>query len=141
MNNDTLAAKPFAFAVLLATAMAVIGNVILTVLGRVVSAPPDTFGPYMYSSVIGLTVGGILAGAVVYWLMRRFYGNRAKADRHFFILAIVVLIASFYPDVALPWSTDADQVGWTYGIMANLMLMHVVAAAPVLYYFPRTKSA
>lgn len=113
-------------------------NVLLALAGKVMSAPPDTFGPYMTSSILGLTVGGVIAAAVVYIAMRRLYDDRNKADRHFIWLSVVVLMLSFIPDIAMPWSTDPDQVGWTYGIIGNLMLMHVVAAAPVMYFFPRT---
>jgi hypothetical protein len=89
----------------------------------------------MYSSVIGLTLGGVVAAAVVYYLMRRYIPDTAKANRWFLSLSWVVLIVSFYPDVAIQWSTDADQVGWSYGIIANLMLMHVLAGGLVMYYF------
>jgi hypothetical protein len=121
---------------LVAIATAVI-NSALAYAGKLISMPPDTFGPYMYSSVIGLTIGGVVAAAVVYLAIRYFVADAAKANRYFVILSWVALIVSFYPDIAMPWSTDADQIGWTYGIILNLMLMHVVAALPVIYYFPR----
>lgn len=136
--HTPLAFGAFVKTVIKVLIIALVGNVVLNYLGKLISNPPDTFGPYMYSNVIGLTVAGIIAAAVVYALMRRFIADTAKANKQFFILSIVVLIVSFYPDIALPWSTDPDQVGWTYGIMANLMLMHVVAAVPVLYYFKRS---
>lgn len=135
--NTPIAAGPFIKTVALIAIGTSVANALLAYLGKVVSMPPDTFGPYMYSSVVGLTVGGVVAAAVVYAVFRRVF-DRAKADRYFIIVSIVVLIASFYPDVAMPWSTDLDQVGWTYGIIANLMLMHVVAAVPVMYYFTRS---
>lgn len=129
--------KTFLKVVAKVTVLSVIGNVILTLAGRAISMPPETFAPYTYPPVIGLTVVGILAGAVVYYAMRKKYTDTAKANRHFMILSAIVLLASFYPDLALPWSTDADEVGWTFGIMANLMLMHVVTGGLVMYYFTR----
>lgn len=136
--NDTIISGAFIKTVALIVVGASVVNVILAVAGKILSSPPDTFGPYMYSSVIGLTVGGVVAAAAVYAAMRYFYTDAAKADRHFIILSVVVLIASFYPDIVMPWSSDPDQVGWTYGIIVNLMLMHVVAAWPVIRYFPKT---
>lgn len=137
--NTSLSVQGLSKTVGFVAVLSIIGNAILTAAGRAVSAPPDTFGPYMYSSVIGLTLAGVIAAGVVYLLMCRYYTDTTKANRYFFWLSIFVLVASFYPDVAMPWSTDADQVGWTYGIMANLMLMHVLAAGLVLYYFPKAR--
>jgi uncharacterized membrane protein len=131
MINITRFAKTTGFVVILAC----IGNVVLTYLGRMLSMPPETFGPYMYSSVIGLTLGGVVAAAVVYYLVRRHIPDTVRANRYFLWLSWVVLIVSFYPDVAIQWSTDADQAGWSYGIIANLMLMHVLAGGLVMYYF------
>ena len=141
MNTNTLNYTSFIKTAVWVAAISCVGNILLTVAGKILSNPPETFGPYMYSSVIGLTLMGVVAAAIVYAAMRRYIADTAKANRWFIILSVVVLIASFYPDVALPWSTDADQVGWTYGIMANLMLMHVVAAVPVIYYFTRSSKA
>lgn len=114
-------------------------NVLLGIIGKAVSTPPDTFGPYMISSIISLTIAGVVAAGIVYAAMRRYVADTAMANRYFIWLSLVVLVVSFYPDVAMPWSTDADQVGWTYGIMANLMLMHVVAGGLVMYYFTKSE--
>lgn len=131
--------KIFSKVVAWVTLASVFGNMILAIVGRVVSMPPETFAPYMYSNVIGLTVGGVFAAAAVYYFMRRKYADAVRADRHFLILSIIVLFGSFYPDVVIPWETDPDDVGWTYGIIANLMLMHIVAGGLVMYYFTRKK--
>ena len=141
MNTNTLNYASFIKTVVWVAVVSVIGNALLTVAGKIISNPPETFGPYMYVRDIGLTRMGVVAAAIVYIVMRRYISDTAKANRWFTILSVIVLIASFYPDVALPWSTDADQVGWTYSIMANLMLMHVVAAVPVIYYFTRSSKA
>ena len=121
-------------------AIAEVANIALTALGKALSNPPETFGPYLYSSVIVLTAVGIIAAAIGYVVARYYYkSDAAKADRWFFIAGVVLLVVSFYPDIALPWSSDPDQVGWTYGIMANLMLMHVVVFIPIAYFYHRDR--
>ena len=87
--------------------------------------------------MIGLTVLGIVAAAVVYYVMRLKYTDAVKANKHFLIISWIVLILSFVPDILIPWMPDADLVGWTYVVIANLMLMHVVAGGLVMYYFTR----
>lgn len=118
---------------------ATIINALLGIIGKAVSNPPDTFGPYMASSIVGLTLLGVVGAGVVYAAMRWYFKDVAKTNRYFIWLSIILLVLSFYPDVAMPWSTDTDQVGWTYGIILNLMLMHVVAAVPVMYYFTKSE--
>lgn len=136
---STVLTKRFLTTVAFVAVVTSIVNELLALIGKAVSQPPATFGPYMATSVIGLTLVGVLAAAAVYVGMRYWWPNKAQADRYFIILSIVVLIVSFYPDIALPWSTDPDEIGWTYGIIVNLMLMHVVAALPVMYYFTRAE--
>ncbi|OHA78316.1 MAG: hypothetical protein A2V96_01050 [Candidatus Yonathbacteria bacterium RBG_16_43_6] len=119
------------------TVLSIIGNVILAILGRIASSTPDTFGPYMYGPVIGLTVAGVFAAAVVYYVMRLKYADAVKANKHFLIISWAVLVLSMVPDILIPWIPEADMVGWTYVVIANLMLMHVVAGGLVMYYFTR----
>ncbi len=138
MNGTSLKWGAFAKTVGWVAVLSVIGNAILTWIGWRVSNPPATFGPYSYSAVVWLTVLGVLAAAAVYAAMRMWYKKDvAVINRAFIIISVIALVASFIPDIMIPWSTDADQVGWTYGIIGNLMLMHVVAAVPVMYYFTR----
>lgn len=129
----------FAKTVTLVAVLSSVVNAGLAFVGWQVSRPPATFSPYDYTMVVGLTILGVLAAAVVYYAMRRVYQRApiTAINRRFILLSVAVLIVSFYPDLAMPWSTDADQVGWTYGIIGNLMLMHVVAAGFVLYYFTK----
>lgn len=110
-------------------------NAALAYIGKMLSMPPDTFGPYMYTSVAGLTIGGVIAAAIVYIIIRKMTPDVAKANKRFLVISIIALIVSFYPDIMLPYSPEPDDIGWTYGIIANLMLMHVVAAAFVMRLF------
>ncbi|HEX8993932.1 MAG TPA: hypothetical protein VF803_01625 [Candidatus Paceibacterota bacterium] len=135
---NTLRIGAFSKTVALVALLSVIGNVILTWIGWRVSNPPTTFGPYDYPTVAGLTVAGVIAAGVVYLVMRYWSkADVARINHNFIIISVIALLVSFIPDIMIPWSTDADQVGWTYGIIVNLMLMHVVAAGFVMYYFVR----
>lgn len=91
----------------------------------------------MYGPVIELTVLGVFAAAVVYYIMRLKYADALKANKHFLIISWIVLVLSFVPDILIPWIPEADMVGWTYVVIANLMLMHVVVEGLVMYYFTR----
>ena len=133
----TINYKTFTKIVVLVAVASTLINLVLTYVGRMISSPPTAFAPYMYSTVTMLTIVGVVGAGVVYLVMRKYFADVARANHLFLILSAIVLVVSFYPDVMLPYSTDSDQVGWTYGIMANLMLMHVVAGALVMYYFVR----
>lgn len=126
-------AKITGFVVIVSVAI----NIALLIIGRILSAPPETFGPYMYSTVIGLTVLGIIAAAGVYIGIRKLYPDIARANKYFIIISIITLLVSFYPDIMLPYSNEPDDVGWTYGIIANLMLMHIPPAVFVMFFFTR----
>lgn len=139
MKIGTLDAKALVIATLKVAVVASVLNAVLAYLGKIVSQPPATFGPYMYSAVVGLTALGAVAAAAGYVVAHYAIRSEHKANRYFVIASLVLLVVSFYPDLAIPWSTDPDQVGWTYGIIANLMLMHVVAAGLVIYYFIRVR--
>jgi hypothetical protein len=117
--------------------VATVINVLLGIIGKAVSAPPETFGPYMTSSIAFLTLVGTIGAGVVYAAMRAYFKDVAKTNHYFLWLSGILLVLSFYPDIALPWSPEPDDIGWTYGIIGNLMLMHVVAAGLVMYYFTR----
>lgn len=93
--------------------LSIIINLIFTAMGRAVSMPPETFGPYMYSTVATLTFVGIIAASIFYYSMRISIKDTAKVNKWFITLSVIVLIASFYPDVMLPYSPDTDDIGWT----------------------------
>ena len=135
MNTHAVQWKPFSVMVIKVALFSVIANVVLTYAGKVMSAPPSSFGPYMYSSVVWLTILGVICAALGYVAALWYFTEIRRAHRWYAICATIALLVSFYPDVAMPWSTDADQVGWTYGIIANLILMHIATYAIVLWYF------
>ncbi len=85
------------------------------------SVSPD-FPPFQ-GSVAPYTAGGLVLAGVVYAVLRRFVRN---ANRAYIRLAIVALVLSWIPDVALLF---INEPGATVPAVASLMVMHAVAAA------------
>ena len=77
-----------------------------------------TVGPY--------TAGGVVLAGIAYALVRRFFRD---ADRVYVRLAIVALVLSWVPDIAL---LVIDEPGATVAAVASLMVMHAVAATIVV---------
>ena len=86
---------------------------------------PLSIAPVLISSIMPLIIGGIL-----FYILERYTKNGYKI---FSIISIVFLLLSFInPFALIPGVTIA------YGIGLNLM--HVVAAASILYFIKRAKS-
>jgi hypothetical protein len=85
---------------------------------------PD-FPPFQ-GSVAPYTAGGVILAGVVYAVLRRFVRD---ADRVYVRLAIVALVLSFIPDIALLF---IDEPGASVPAVASLMVMHAVTAAIVV---------
>jgi hypothetical protein len=85
---------------------------------------PD-FEPFQ-GTVATYTAGGVLLASVVFAVLRRFVGD---ADRVYVRLAIIALVLSWIPDVALLVIHDP---GATVPAVASLMVMHTVTAALVV---------
>ena len=88
------------------------------------SVSPD-FPPFQ-GSVAPYTAGGLVLAGVVYAVLRQFVRD---ADRVYVRLAIVTLVLSWIPDVALLF---INEPGATVPAVASLMVMHTVAAAIVV---------
>jgi len=84
---------------------------------------PD-FEPFQ-GTVAPYTAGGVLLAGVVFAVLRRFVRD---ADRVYVRLAVVALVLSWIPDVALLVIHDP---GATVPAVASLMVMHAVTAAIV----------
>lgn len=81
----------------------------------------EPFEPISFSPVTLLTALGVLGAIVVYGALTR---RSATPDRTFVVIAAVVLVLSFVPDLALLSSDPAATVP----AVIVLMVMHVVAA-------------
>ncbi len=137
MTYSTLSFRSLVRRTFWTVVVACVCNSLLAFVGALLSRPPSTFAPYQYFNVIGLTSFAVVGAAVVYALVRRRIADTVRANRFFTYVTLVVLVFSLYPNLLLPWSTDPAMLGWTYGIMINLSLMHAATAALVLYYFTK----
>lgn len=115
--------------IVLATAVALViavpVNLAIEAFARQAFAVPPEFPPFQ-GTVAPYTAGGVILAGVVYAALRRFVRD---ADRVFVWVAIVTLVLSWIPDVALLF---INEPGATVPGVAALMVMHAVAAAIVV---------
>jgi hypothetical protein len=93
---------------------------------------PD-FPPFQ-GSVAPYTAGGIVLAGLVYGVLRHFVSD---ANRVYLRLAIVALVLSWIPDVALLF---INEPGATVPAVVSLMVMHAVAAVVVVTVLLRIAS-
>ena len=90
---------------------------------------PDTFGPLNTVPIILWSFIGAFGAIGVYALIRRF---SATPNRTFVIVAVIVLVLSFIPDLAIRGVTTGPFGGATAGAIATLMVMHVISFAIIV---------
>lgn len=124
--------------IVLATAIALIIAVPLDLaieaFARQAFAVSPDFPPFQ-GSVAPYTAGGIILAGVVYAVLRQFVRD---ADRVYVRLAIVALVLSWIPDVALLF---INEPGASVPAVASLIVMHAVAAAIVVTLLVRLAGA
>jgi hypothetical protein len=124
--------------IILATAIAVViavpVDLDIEAFARGAFAVSPAFPPFQ-GSVALYTAGGIVLAAVVYAVLRRFVRD---ADRVYVRLAVVTLVLSWIPDVALLF---INEPGVSVPAVASLMVMHAVAAAIVVTLLVRIAGA
>jgi len=114
--------------------------VIATVVALVIAVPVDLaieavarqafavspqFEPFQ-GTVAPYTAGGVILAGIAYAVVRRFFRD---AERVYVRLAIVALVLSWIPDLAL---LAINEPGATVPAVASLMVIHTVAAAIVI---------
>lgn len=115
--------------------LSVIANVILLMVVKPIAMTPGSFSPFQYSTVVELTILGVLAAGIVYLLLRKFFISKYK--KIFIWVSVVALILSFIPDILMPYSPDADNQGATLFVVLMLILMHILTAAIVVSMFTK----
>lgn len=105
----------------LAVALSIVANAAVLWIALAADIAPG-FSPLSWPPVLLLTIVGAAGGTVVYWLVAR---RSERPARQFTVIAAIVLVLSFIPDVVLlPGTPDATTAG-----IVVLMLMHVIVAA------------
>lgn len=115
---------PLARRGLVAVGLSAIVNAVVLAIVRALEIAPG-FRPFQWAPVLLLSIAGAAGAVVVYWLIER---RSARPDRTFSIVAGVVLVASFIPDVRL---LSVDENATTLAVLV-LMFMHVTIAAVCL---------
>ena len=115
--------------IVLATAIALIIAIPLDLaieaVARQAFAVSPQFEPFQ-GTVAPYTAGGVILAGSVYALLRRFVRDAARV---YVRLAIIALVLSWIPDVALLF---INEPGATLPAAASLMTMHAVTAAVVV---------
>ena len=124
--------------VVLATAIALVVAIPLDLaieaLARQAFAVSPDFPPFQ-GSVAPYTAGGVILAGAAFAVVQRFVRD---ADRVYIRPAIVALVLSWIPDLALLF---INEPGATVPAVASLMLMHAVAAALVVTLLVRIAGA
>ena len=113
------------FATAIALVIAVPLDLAIEAFARQAFAVSPDFPPFQ-GTVAPYTAGGLVLAGIAYAVVRRFFRD---ADRVYIRLAIVALVLSWIPDVALLF---INEPGATVAAVASLMVMHAVAAAIVV---------
>ena len=113
----------------LTAAVAAVANLALYFIADALGAFPDTVhrpnGQALGSGpVIGVTIMGVVAAAIVFAVLGRF---SARPIRLFRIIALVALVLSFAPAFGIA-GAGAAYIG-------SLLLMHVIAALAAVGFF------
>ena len=104
----------------LAVTLSVLGNVALVFGAGALDIAPE-FGALTVPPVAVLSAAGAAGATVVYWLLSRYVTD---PDRTFVRVAVVVLVLSFVPDLAL---LAVDPAATPLAVVV-LMVMHAVVA-------------
>jgi Family of unknown function (DUF6069) len=107
----------------LAVISSVAANVLFAVAAVAIFRVPPEFQPLTVGAIATFTALGVIGAVVVFALVARFSGRPISLFRR---IALIVLLVSLLPDLALPLS---GEPGVTPLTVALLMLTHVIAAA------------
>ena len=124
--------------IVLATAIALViavpVDLTIEALARQAFAVSPQFEPFQ-GTVAPYTAGGVILAGIAYAVVRHFFRG---PDRVYVRLAIVTLVLSWIPDIAL---LVINEPGATVPAVASLMVIHAVAAAIVVTSLLRIASS
>lgn len=128
---DRVSLKRLLWAGPLAIAAAIVANGLLRTLALAVLDIPADFMPLQTPAFVGLTFIGLLGAVITFAIIGRL---SRRPVRTFQIVALIVLLLSFLPDIGL---LVTGAPGATLPGILVLMLMHVIAAAIAVWVLGR----
>ena len=136
MGNNNYVTKNFMLTVLKTTVISVLLNLIILVIARNSTNTPLTFGPFMHGPVILFTILGVIGASGVYLVIKKYTKHYTRV---FKIVSYGALFLSCIPDLQLPSSLDADNIGATPTVVGILILMHITTALVVIHIFTKNE--
>ncbi len=118
-------------AVLAAIIISVIGNLVVRAIALALFQIPAEFEPFGIPRIAFLTIIGVIAAALVFAWVARGAGDPYARFRK---IAIIALILSYLPDVAL---VVGGIPGATWPAAFSLMVMHTWTAVVTVTLFER----
>ena len=109
---------------LAAAVLSAIANLALMLVTKPLLGISKTFGPLTPGPIIAWSFIGTFGAVGVYALIKKW---SASPGRVFNIVAVIVLLLSFVPDVAVVNVAEGPMAGGTLGGAVVLMGMHVIA--------------
>ena len=110
---------------MIAVVIAIPLDLAIEAFARQAFAVSPEFEPFQ-GTVAPYTAGGLVLAGIAYGVVQRFFRD---ANRVYIRLAIVALVLSWIPDLAL---LVINEPGATLLAVASLMVMHAVTAAVVV---------
>ncbi len=121
----------------LAGAAAAVASVVATVAIRAITVSvesvPTAFSPLHTSSVVSLTILGVIGATVACLILNALVANPLKTFRRVVPFALAL---SFVPDIAI-WAGHSYQHTDRASTVIPLLIMHVAVAAICLFSFLR----
>lgn len=126
MTESDISREPWALwkIGIVAAVVSALANLVLMLVTRSSVAVPEDFGPFGVIPIILWSFIGAFGAIGVYALIRKMSDS---PNRNFTIAAVIVLLLSFIPDLALVYVSEGPLGGATTGAIIVLMVMHVIS--------------
>jgi hypothetical protein len=128
-HTDSAGSRPLAGRLAAAAGAAAVLNVLLALVLRAATGTSGDFLPLQPGPVAVATVVGVLAGALVFLLLRRFL---RRPEPVFIGLVLAGTALSLAGPLSMLGASPADQPGVTDTAALSLLPLHVVPAVAVL---------
>ena len=122
---------------LTASVLSAIANLALMLVTKPLLSVAQTFGPLTAGPIVAWSFIGTFGAVGVYALIKKW---SASPKRVFNIVAVIVLLLSFIPDVAVVNVAEGPMAGGTMAAAFVLMGMHVISfliVVPMLHRLAR----